>query len=142
MGTGQSAPYILPNQLTQYGINPFAIQKISYDAQLAACQAATDQLDAFFRARYPLPFVSVNDTTIAMRAAHIAVWLLLSGKGRNPEAGWDDQIDLRYQEAMEWARNVEKQNIHLNVTIATPNPPRYRFPAVLSARPRGWTRRR
>lgn len=142
MGAGQSLPYVTPNQLPQYGANAAALQKIPNDIQVAACQTATDTLDNYFRARYPLPFVSVNDTSIAMRAAHIATWLLLAQRGRNPEAGWDDQIDERYKEAIEWAKGVERQNIHLNVTLNTPNPPQYSFPAVISARPRGWRGRR
>lgn len=138
MGNPQSPPYVTPAQLPLYGANPAALVKIPNDVQVAACQAATDTLDAYFRARYPLPFVAVLDTAIALRAAHIATWLLLSQKGRNPEAGYDDQIDARYTEALEWARGVERQNIHLNVTIAGPNPPKYNLPTVYTGVPRGW----
>jgi phage gp36-like protein len=141
MGNPQSPPYVTPAQLPLYGANPAALIKISNDIQVAACQAATDTLDAYFRARYPLPFLAVNDTAIALRAAHIATWLLLSQKGRNPGAGYDDQIDMRYAEAIEWAKGVERQSIHLNVTVASQNPPRYNLPTVYTAPQRGWSGR-
>jgi len=135
----QSPPYVLPSELTLYGANASALRKISLDQQMAACQSATDLLDGYFSSRYPLPFVSVNDTSIKIRAAHIATWFLLAEGGRNPEAGWDDQIDQRYKEAIAWAVAVQKQATNLNVTIAQPSKPNYSFPAVISSRQRGWT---
>ena len=136
-----NGPYTQPTRLALFGANPNALLKVSNDEQVAACQAASDTLDTYFRPRYPLPFVSVNDTAIELRAAHIAIWLLLSQRGRNPEAGYDDQIDERYKEAIEWAKQIQRQDGMLNVTVNQPSSPNYNFPAVLSGRPRGWTRR-
>jgi phage gp36-like protein len=137
----QSPPYVLPSELTLYGANPNALQRVSLDEQTAACQAATDVLDGYFSSRYPLPFLAVNDTSIKVRAAHIATWFLLSQQGRNPAAQWDDQIDRRYEEAIAWAVAVQKQATNLNVTVLQPTAPNYSFPAVISGRSRGWTRR-
>ena len=137
----QSPPYVLPSELPLYGANVNALVQVSIDEQVAACQAATDVLDGYFSSRYPLPFVAVNDTSIKVRAAHIAIWFLLSQRGRNPAAQWDDQIDERYKEAIAWAVSVQKQATNLNVTILTPTSPNYSFPAVVTSRSRGWTRR-
>lgn len=135
----QSPPYVVPAELPLYGANEKALLKVSNDEQVAACQAATDQLDGFFADRYPLPFISVNDTAIKLRAAHIAIWLLLSQRGRNPEAGYDDQIDKRYEEAMAWGLEVARQKISLNVTLAAVNKPQYNLPTVITHRQRGWS---
>lgn len=130
--------YVTPAQLASYGINPFAIQKVSEDEKTAACVAASATADSYFRGRYPLPFLTF-DVDITMRVAHVAIWLLLSNRGRNPEAGYDDQIDKRYEEAIVWFGAVQRQAAHPNVTVSQVNSPQYSFPAVISARPRGWT---
>ena len=131
--------YVTPAELTLYGANAFAIQKISNDEQVAACVAASTSMDSYFRGRYPLPFLTF-DVDIKMRAAHIATWLLLSQRGRDPGAGYDDQIDERYKEAIKWCEGVQRQSIHPNVTISNPNPPSYQLPAVITSRQRGWSR--
>ena len=136
-----NGPYVQPSDLPLFGANEKALLKISNDEQVAACQAASDTLDTYFRPRYPLPFVSVNDTATKLRAAHIAIWLLLSQRGRNPEAGYDDQIDERYKEAIEWAKQIQRQDGMLNVTVNQPSRPTYQLPAVITSRSRGWTRR-
>lgn len=131
--------YVAPAQLVLYGLNRNAIQKVSLDEQNAACAAASATADSYFRGRYPLPFLSY-DVDITMRVAHVAIWLLLSSRGRNPESGYDDQIDKRYEEALAWFGCVQRQAAHPNVTVSTPNAPQYSFPAVLTGRQRGWTR--
>jgi phage gp36-like protein len=129
--------YVQPSQLTTYGLSPFAIQNVSQDEQMAACVAASSTADTFFRGRYPLPFTTF-DIDITMRVAHVAIWLLLSNRGRNPEAQYDDQINERYKEAMEWFGMVQRQAAHPNVTFAAPTAPAYSMPAVISKCPRGW----
>jgi phage gp36-like protein len=129
--------YVFPNQLTSYGLNPLAIAKVLEVEQNAACIAASSTADTFFRGRYPLPFLTF-DVDITMRVAHVAIWLLLSNRGRNPEAGYDDQINERYKEAMIWFGEVQRQAAHPNVTFSAPNPPAYSMPAVVSRRMRGW----
>ena len=131
--------YVTPAQLPMYGLNPFAIQKVSLDEQNAACIAASATADSYFRGRYPLPFLTF-DVDIVMRVAHVATWLLLSSRGRNPEAGYDDQIDERYNQAIAWFGCVQRQAAHPNVTVSQSNTPRYSFPAVISGPTRGWTR--
>ena len=131
--------YVTPAQLASYGVSPFAIQKVSQDEQMAACVAASATADSYFRGRYPLPFATF-DVDITMRVAHVAIWLVLSSRGNNPEAGRDDQIDERYKEAVAWFGAVQRQAAHPNVTVTQVNPPRYSFPAVITSPTRGWTR--
>lgn len=131
--------YVVPSQLPSYGLNPYALQKISQDEQQAACVSASSMMDDYFAGRYPLPFLTWP-ISITTHAAHIAVWLLLSNRGRNPEAGYDDQIDLRYEQAIEYCKGVQRQSIHPAVTFSAPTPPAYSMPAIRSRRPRGWWR--
>lgn len=131
--------YVTPAQLTLYGLNPNAISKVSEAEKLAACTAASSTADSYFRGRYPLPFLTF-DVDITMRVAHVAIWLLLSNRGRNPESGYDDQIDERYKEALAWFGCVQRQAAHPNVTTNQPNSPKYSFPAVITQCTRGWTR--
>jgi phage gp36-like protein len=135
MGTA----YVTPAQLPAYGLNPNAIQKVSQAEQLAACAAASATADSYFRGRYPLPFLTF-DVDIVLRVAHVAIWLLLSNRGRDPGAGYDDQIDKRYEEAIAWFGGVQRQAVHPNVTLSQVKPPQYSFPAVITSRQRGWTR--
>lgn len=129
--------YVQPSELVSYGANQYALQSVPLTTQTAACITASATLDAYFRGRYPLPFLTY-DVDIKMRAAHIATWLLLANRGRDPEAGYDDQINQRYTEAIAWAEAVQRQAIHPNVTISTPSAPTYSFPAVITGCRRGW----
>src|ERR1700722_9455793 len=128
--------YVLPPQLPQFGVDPFALNRVSQDVQMQSCVSASVTLDAYFRGRYPLPFITY-DVDITMRAAHIAIWLCLSNVGRNPEAIWDDQIDKRYEEAIRWAEGVQRQSIHPNVTLISVSAPQFSLPAVLTHCRRG-----
>jgi len=129
--------YVNPNELALYGLNPEALNSIAMTLQTAACIAASESMDAYFRGRYPLPFTAWG-VDVRMRAAHIAIWLLLADRGRNPEAGYDDQINLRYEQAIKWCEQVQRQAVHPNVTFAAPASPAFNLPAVLTSPKRGW----
>jgi phage gp36-like protein len=129
--------YVTPSELVSYGANPIALAPIAMTLQTAACTSASSTMDAYFRGRYPLPFTSWGED-VKMRAAHIATWLLLASRGFDPEAGYDSQIDSRYQEAIRWCEHVQRQAVHPDVTYDAPASPKYNLPAVLTHCKRGW----
>lgn len=134
-GTGSA--YVNPAMLTQFGAQASALKRVTNDVQNASCVAASSQASSLISGRYPLPLVAF-DYDLAMPVAHMAIWICLSDIGRNPEAGWDDQIDQRYHAAIDFLTRVQKQSANLNVTANYPSPPQFNMPAVLTHRSRGW----
>lgn len=129
--------YCAPADLPQ-GLNAVALSSIPSTEQTAACTAASAMLDDFFRGRFPLPLLSWGPS-VTLRAVHIAAKLALDARGASPlHAGGDEQIERRYQEAIEWGKGVQRQTIHPDVTYAQPAP-QYTLPQVSSPnRTRGW----
>jgi phage gp36-like protein len=130
-------PYVTPAQLPNYGVQQSALNRVSNDVQLAACMSASTRADSFIGDRYPLPLVAF-DIDLVTPVAHIAIWICLSNVGRNPGAGYDDQIDERYKEALHFLGEVARQTFRLNVLVNQPPPPMYNLPAVRTHRRRGW----
>ena len=133
--------YVTPAQLTTYGVNPFALQKVSQDEQTAACVACSAKADDYMNSRYKLPLLSWPPS-ITMAVAHMAIWVVLSNRGRNPEAGYDDEISMRYREAIAYFEGIQQQRINPAgiVDSGTSNPPSFPFPKVTTGPTRGWTR--
>lgn len=138
LSNGQTA-YVSPALLPSYGVQQAALNRVANDVQNASCVAASSRADSFISQRYPLPLVAF-DYDLVLPVAHIAIWLCLSNVGRNPEAGYDDQIDIRYQQAIDFLGQVQRQSANLNVLVNQPPTPRFNLPAVITSPQRGWTR--
>lgn len=130
-------PYVTPAQLPSYGVQAAALNRVANDVQAASCLAASTRADSMISQRYPLPLVAF-DFDLVLPVAHIAIWLCLSNVGRNPEAGYDDQIDRRYEQAMEFLGQVQRQSANLNVLVNQPPSPQFNLPAVRTHPRRGW----
>lgn len=133
--------YTTPSLLPNYGVQAAALQRVPNDVQIASCVAASSQADSFISQRYPLPLIAF-DYDLVLRVSHIAIWLCLANVGRNPEAGYDDQINLRYEQAMAFLGQVQRQAANLNVLFNQPPSPKFNLPAVITSPQRGWTRTR
>ena len=133
MGSQYCATTDLPQ-----GLNAVALSSIPYTEQTAACVAASAMLDDFFRGRFPLPLLSWGPS-VTLRSVHIAAKLALDARGSSPlNAGGDEQIERRYQEAIEWGKGVQRQTVHPDVTCIVPATD-YVLPQVSSPnRVRGW----
>jgi phage gp36-like protein len=130
--------YATPSDLVTTGaINATALVNVSTADQNAACVAASEKADSYLRTRYPLPLASFG-TDVVMHVAWMAVYLLMTGRGYNPMAGADDQLRMRYDDAVAWFEGVAKQNINPDVTANFPPGPQYQLPVVSSQPPRGW----
>ena len=74
-----------------------------------------------------------------MMAAYIAAKLAIDGRGSRPAEQADETIQLNYDRAIDWAKGVQRQTIHPDVTFNS-NPTVYALPQVRSPNPpRGWT---
>ena len=125
-------------QVAQYALNAIALSSAPAGAVDAACIAASEILDSHFRGRFPLPLLTWG-TDVVLMASFIAGYLVYTGsRGAQPMKGADDSIERNYDRAMDWARGVQRQTIHPDVTF-TPAPETYRLPQVSSPnRDRGW----
>ena len=130
--------YVSPADLTATGaINSVALVNVPLPEQTAACTAASEKADSYLRTRYPLPLTSFGQD-IVLHCAWIAVYLLMTGRGYSPLQGADDQLQIRYEDAVRWFEGVAKQNVNPDVTFTSPGPPTYQLPQIASQPPRGW----
>lgn len=132
--------YCLPSDVALYAMNEIALSAVPLPQQNACCIAASETLDSHFRGRYPLPLLTWG-TDVTMHAAYVAAYLIYSGsRGAMPMKGADDRVMINYEHAIEWAKGVQRQTVHPDVTFACPAPT-YQLPQVHSPnKPRGWTR--
>lgn len=131
--------YCTPSDIGDYALNAIALSTIPNGVQVAACAAASEQLDSFFRGRYPLPLLTWG-TDVTMMAAYVAAKLALENRGTRPMQGADDTVERNYDRAIAWAKGVQRQTVHPDVTFSQPAPT-YTLPQVASPnQPRGWTR--
>jgi phage gp36-like protein len=129
--------YCTPADVASYALNAVALSSIPMPAQIAACGAASEQLDSYFRGRYPLPLLTWG-TDVTMMASYVAAKLMLEQRGTRPMSGADDTTERNYDRAIAWAQGVQRQTVHPDVTF-TAQPQTYAFPMVSSPnRLRGW----
>ena len=131
--------YCTPADLIATGINPFALQDVLDYQQTAACLTASELADSYLRGRYALP-LSQWGYDLRFRTAQVAVYIVLKTRGRNPEAGADEQWRLDYEDAIHWFEGIQRQNTHPDVTPAVQpgQDPTHDLPQVLSQAPRQW----
>ena len=133
--------YCLPSDVSSYALNAIAMSAIPLPQQTAACIAASEKMDSYFRGRYPLPLLTWG-TDVTMHTSYIAAFLMYSGsRGATPMKGADEMVRINYEDAIRWAEGVQRQTVHPDVTFTCPTVPSYAFPQVMSPNcPRGWTR--
>lgn len=130
--------YALPADLAQLGLPATALTGVSADDQQAALDSASGVTDGYLAARFNLPLVAPFPPDLVQAVCSIAAYTLLSRRGYNPEAGSDQNVRLRYEDAMKWCRDVSDNRAHPQVTqaasvLGAPLPPR-----IISKCPRGW----
>jgi phage gp36-like protein len=142
----------MPGPITQYasiadledvGISKAALRAIEPEKKTAALVKASGLMDEVFRARYVLPFTQVG-ASVAIRCAHIAAYLLMTGRGFNPEQDSDRLIRLNYEDAQIWLANVRNMKVTLDVTDSSPSPVEGKPTArarMVSSSSRGWSTR-
>lgn len=137
--------YCTITDLTNVGIRAEALSPISAPSKQAAIDAAAEQMDSYFRARYKLTdavpgweqFAAWGQDVVRANAI-LAVWDLMVVRGYNPASGADGTLRMRYDDTILWLRDVAAQKAQPNVTPKMHETSGYNQPRVLTAAKRGW----
>jgi phage gp36-like protein len=78
--------------------------------------AAAGRIDSHLRGRYLLPLDAPYPAEVVDCECAIAAYLFLSNRGFDPEAGANQNIMLRYKDAMTWLRDLAAGKVNLAVT--------------------------
>lgn len=138
------AEYCKPEELGIWGINPDATDDLSVAEKIKpAIEGASDVADSYLRARYVLPLLSWGNDLRRM-VAIIAAYDLIVVRGYNPRGGvGEDQLRLRYEDALAWLKLVAQGTVSPEVTdsspSATPGASSAGRSRIVSASQRGWS---
>lgn len=125
-------------ELSTYGANAATFTSTSTPDKQAAIDAASSEADGYLRARYPraeLP-LTTYDADLKAAVAKIATFEIVSKRGYNPNAGSDQVIVKRADDARAWLKALARGEVSLVVAIdpvGTAEQPR-----VISKDLRGW----
>jgi phage gp36-like protein len=131
--------YCAVADLTTIGINPISLQDVSLAAQQEAIVTASAMIDDHIAGRYQLPLLAWPDS-FKYHTAKLAVYVILSARGYSPDAGADPLWKVDGEKAIEWAKGIQRQAIHPQVTPSAPSPGNatYDLPQVQTSPQRGW----
>lgn len=132
--------YATRTDLTRFGVAAAALAGLTEATQDAALAAASALADGYIPRRFTPPLTAWGDD-LKRAVAMIAAYDLLSGRGFDPRGGGtDENIRLRYEDAMAWLRDVSRGFIDpRGVVDATPDVDDFGSGAgVASAPRRGW----
>ena len=131
------AQYADVTDLARLGLRQLATAGLSPDDLNAALLAASELADGYLRAQYQLPLVSWG-SDLRRHVAMIAAWDILSAqRGFNPDSPGDQIWIARYQQAMQWFKDVANGLISPNIVDSTPQI-RDGAPRIRTAPRRGW----
>jgi len=109
------ADYATLPDLVNLGIAGQAIASITTQARLAAITAASRLADSYLASRFTLPLVAwQQDLTRAV--VNITTYDLMSQRGFSPAPGSDENIRLRYEDAIRWLEKVASLMVTPQVT--------------------------
>jgi phage gp36-like protein len=122
------------------GLPARALEKIAADDLDQGLEAASRIADGYLTSRYVLPITTWGHD-LRLCVCSIAAYHLLSGRGFNPE-GADENMRLRFEDAMRWLREVNKGVVTPVGITDSSSPPEDHSDAgaalVLYDQPRGW----
>jgi len=123
--------------LSRLGLRQLATAGLSADDLNAALIAASELADGYLRAQYVLPLVAWG-ADLRRHVAMIAAWDILSAqRGFNPDSPGDQIWLLRYQQGIQWLKDVANGLLNPSIVDSTP-PIRDGAPRVRTAPKRGW----
>lgn len=118
--------YAQISDLAVAGINAAALSGFTTPQQNEALENASRLLDGYFRNKFRLPFVQVG-ADVVRATCIIAAYDLMFGRGFNPSAGGDPNIEKRYlgiigepPHRLGWADMVALGKITPDVTDSSP----------------------
>jgi len=125
-------------QFFVYGLPPTARGGLTDDQINAALVSASATMDSKFRGRYAMPLTAWG-AEVSKYCCWLAAFELLSGvRGYNPAAGADVNIVDRYNQALIWLNDVQRQAAHPDVSPSVDQTPEYFQPTVTTSPQRGW----
>lgn len=107
MGLVTGTVYATRTDLNQIGILAQALVNVPTAAQDEALQAASAVADSQLQGQYILPIINWSYDLVRAVCA-IAAWDCLTVRGYSPQAQGDQNIRLRYEDAMAWLDRVSK----------------------------------
>lgn len=120
---------VLP--LASYASVPVPTRQALLDARIAYA-------DSKMRARYRLPLASV-DASIIRAICEMTAFDMLCYRGFNPGSASDTFVQYKYEQAMKYFDDIERQRAHPIVTEAyAPGTTEYDAPLVISNAREGW----
>lgn len=112
--------YASLTDLVNYGLPATALANLTTGQQQAAVDDASDIVNSYLNGRYQLPLLQW-DTSITQATCVIAAYNLLSIRGYNPASGADVNIKSRYDHAISWLEQVQRQAAH-PIVVQSPDP--------------------
>lgn len=137
--------YASTSDLIISGLPATALGSLTPAQQAAALEDASQEIDTYLRGRFPLPLLAWG-ADIRKATCVIAAYNAMGVRGYNPQAGADVIILTRYEQTIEWLRDVQRRAAHPNVTVTEPAT-EYEQPLVITSsavgggfteRNRGW----
>lgn len=112
------AAYCSLGDLTSLGIFADALRSVSTSAMQTAIEAASDEMDGYLGSRYKLPLTAWGKD-VRMMCARLSVYIIISGRGFNPNEAGDAQILELHDMAERWLKRVSDGDLALTVTDST-----------------------
>ena len=114
--------YAALSDLTTYGLPATALGQIASGVQQAALDSGSDVADTYISASLMLPLLTPYPTSLIQAVCKIAAYELMSVRGYSGAAGADENIRLRYEDAVRWLKGIANKSIHLVGAIQSPDP--------------------
>lgn len=132
--------YAERSDLTRFGLPAAALTNVATATQDAALDAASAVADGYLRGRFELPLTAWGDD-LRRAICAIASWDLMTARGFDPNAGADEVLRQRYEDAIAWLKSIALGHvIPVDVVDATPDEDDGGTFSVSNAR-RRWLRR-
>lgn len=115
-----------------------SIATIPNATRQAMIDARNAYADSKMRARYRLPLLAV-DESVKRAICDLTAFDMLCFRGFNPGSAADTTIQYKYEQAIKYFDDVERQRAHpLVVEAAAPGSLEYDAPLVISDARKGW----
>lgn len=135
--------YASTTDLARLGLPSGALTNVPTATQEEALDAASAVADGYLRTRgYALPLTAWSDDLRA-QVARLAAYDLMVTRGFNPNAGNDETLRLRHEDALRWLRDVASGTVTPDLTDSTPSvAEEIEQTCLVSNARRNWTRGR
>lgn len=114
-----SHQYAVIADLTNLGIPETALSSFDDAQKNDALTAASDLADGWLATKHPTP-LTTYPRSLTIHVARMAVYILMTARGMNPNAGGNELIIKGNDDAMKWLAMVSKGMVVLPSTTTAP----------------------